>query len=60
MVNATFPLHGQFVCSYVLESKLFHVLQEAKVSQTLSIDSLVQVCLIFQTKQLLCLLLGEK
>lgn len=60
VVNATFPLQGQFVCSYVLESNLFHDLQETKLSQTPSVDSLVQVCLFFQTKQLLCLLLGEK
>lgn len=60
VVNANFPLQGQFVCSYILESKLFHDLQEPKVSQTPSVDSLVQVCLFFQTKQLLCLLLGEK
>lgn len=60
VINATFPLKGQFVCSYILESKLFHDLQEPKVSQTPSVDSLVQVYLLFQTKQLLCLLLGEK
>lgn len=30
VVNANFTLQGQFVCSYILESKLFHDLQEKK------------------------------